>query len=250
MNRVRVFLAKLRAVVRGRHLDRDCQQQINAHLEEAAEDYMQQGLSPEDARRAALRSFGGVAQTQEVHREIRSFVWLEDAGRDFRYALRSVRRTPGFSAVAILTLALATGAATAIFSVIDATLLRPVPYEKPDEIVVPYVSATYDQRLGPSVTDIEIWRSAPGVFARIGMGRPVGRPVIVDAGVPERLVVGSASEDFLEVFGIVPVLGRDLHLSCSSVTGTGRHVSTPLRMYWAARFSWIANAPQWSAFCP
>jgi predicted permease len=235
MNPIRVFFSKLRALVRGPQLDRDFQQQINAHLEEAIEDYMQQGLSPEDARRAALRSFGGVAQTHEVHRDLRSFAWLEDAGRDVRYALRSVRRTAGFSAVAILTLALSTGAATAIFSVIDATLLRPVPYERPDEIVVPYVSATYDQRLGPSASDIEAWRSATEVFARIGMGRPVGRPVIVDAGTPERVVVGTASEGFLEVFEIVPVLGR-------AITADDRRPGSPLvvllsHRYWQTRLN-------------
>ena len=86
MNRLRIFLSRLRGLVRGRHLDRDLQEQINAHLEEAIDDYMQQGLSHEDARRAALRSFGGVAQMQEVHRDMRSFAWLEDARRDVRYA--------------------------------------------------------------------------------------------------------------------------------------------------------------------
>ena len=131
MNRLRAFLSRLRGLVRGRHLDRDLQEQINAHLEEATDEYVQQGLSHEEARRAALRSFGGVAQAQEVHRDMRSFAWLEDARRDIRYALRALQRTPGFAAVAILTLALAIGAATAIFSVIDVALLRPVPYENP-----------------------------------------------------------------------------------------------------------------------
>ncbi|MGH9372598.1 MAG: ABC transporter permease, partial [Vicinamibacterales bacterium] len=143
---------------------------------------------------------------------MRSFSWLEDARRDVRYALRALQRTPGFAAVAILTLALAIGAATALFSVIDAALLRPLPYEKPEEIVTFDVGEAFERRLGPSAADIEGWRTATGVFARIGMGRLTGSfsPVIVDAGTPERLTVGTASEDFLEVFGIFPILGRGL----------------------------------------
>jgi putative ABC transport system permease protein len=211
MNSLRVFLSRLRALVRGRELDRDLQEQITGHLDEATDEYVRQGLSHEEARYAALRSFGGVAHAQEAHRDMRSFGWLEDARRDMRYALRSLQRTPGFAAVAILTLALAIGAATAIFSVIDAALLRPVPYHKPEEIVDIDIGEAFDQRLAPSANDIESWRAATGVFARIGMGRLAGsRPVIVDAGVPEHLPVGTASEDFLEVFGIFPILGRGI----------------------------------------
>ena len=211
MTRLRIFLSRLRALVRGRTLDRDLQEQIDAHIAEATDEYLEQGLSPVEARRAALRSFGGVVRTQEAHRDVRSFGWLEDARRDVRYALRSVQRTPGFALVAILTLALASGVATAIFSVVDAALLRPVPYQKPDEIVTIGVGEAFDRRLGPSATDIEGWRAGSGVFARIGMGRLGGsRPVIVDAGTPERLTMGTASEDLLEVFGIVPVLGRGI----------------------------------------
>lgn len=235
MSRLRVFLSRLRGLIQGRRLDRDLQRQINAHLEEATEDYIQQGLSHEEARGAALRSFGGVAQAQEVHRDMRSFAWLEDARRDIRYAFRALHRTPGFAAVAILTLALAIGAATAIFSVIDAALLRPLPYEKPEEIVTADVGEAFDQRRGPSATDIERWRTATGVFARIGMGRETGRPVIVDAGTPERLAVGTASEDFLEVFGVFPIIGR-------GITADDRRPGSPLvvllgHQYWQTRLN-------------
>ena len=239
MNRLRLFLSRLRGLVRGRHLDHDLREQINAHLEEATHEYMQDGLSHEEARRAALRSFGGVAQVQEVHREMRSFVWPEDARRDIRYAFRALQRTPGFAAVAIVTLALAIGAATAIFSVIDAALLRPVPYEKPEEIVFVNVGETADRWMAPSASDIDRWRTPSGVFARIGMGRVAGRLVIVDAGTPERLTVGTASEDFLEVFGISPILGRgitadDRQPGSAPVVLLGHH-------YWHTRLNGAPN---------
>jgi len=235
MNGLRALLSRLRILLRGGEVDRDLQEQIDAHLDEAAHEYMQQGLSHEAARRAALRSFGGVAQVREVHRDMRSFAWLDDARRDIRYALRALQRTPGFSTVAVLTMALAIGAATAIFSVIDAALLRPVPYEKPEEIVTAVVGEAFDHALGPSATDIERWRTETGVFARIGMGREISRPVIVDAGAPERLTVGTASEDFLEVFGIVPILGR-------AITADDRRPGSPLvvllgHKYWQTRLN-------------
>jgi predicted permease len=242
------FFSRLQGLLRGRHLDRDLQEEMDAHLEEATDEYVQQGLSREEARRAARRSFGGVAQAQEVHRDLRSFPWLEDARRDIQYALRSLKRTPGFAAVVILTLALAIGAATAIFSVTEVALLRPVPYEKPEEIVAVAVSKSFTQRLGPSASDIERWRAARSVFARIGMGRLTGLgPVIVDAATgvqtpaPERLTVGTASEDFLEVFGIFPILGR-------GITADDRQPGSPLvvlvgHQYWQTRLNGAQDVP-------
>ncbi len=240
MNRLRAASVVLRGLLRRRRADRDLHAEIDAHLDEATHDYMQQGLSHEEARRAARRSFGGVAQVQELHREMRSFVWLDDAHRDIRYAFRALRRTPGLAATAILTLALAMGAATAIFSVIDAALLRPLPYETPDEIVSIDVGDAFERRMGPSAADIDQWRTAPGVFARIGMGRLTGfGRVIVDAGVPERLPVGSASEDFLEVFGVSPILGR-------AITADDRRAGSPLvvlvgHRYWQTRLNGAAD---------
>jgi predicted permease len=235
MNRLRVLVSRLHGLVRPEQLDRDLQDQINAHLDEATHEYMQQGLSLEEARRAARRSFGGVAQVQDVHRDMRRFAWVEDARRDVRYGFRALHRTPGFAAVAIVTLALAIGAATAIFSVIDAALLRPVPYEKPEEIVTAGIGEAFEQRLGPSAVDIERWRISTGVFVKIGMGRETGPPLIVDAGTPERLTVGTASEDFLEVFGVSPILGR-------GINSDDRRPGSPLvvllgHKYWQTRLN-------------
>ena len=96
MTRLRVFLFRLRALVRSRQMDREIDDEITSHLAEATEEYVRQGLSPEEARWAAQRSFGGVTQTKEVYRQVRSFMWLEDLARDVRHALRTPPQESGF----------------------------------------------------------------------------------------------------------------------------------------------------------
>ena len=107
MTRLRVFLSRLGALGRSRQSDRDIDDEISSHLDEATEEYIRQGLSPEEALLAARRSFGGVTQTREVYQQVRSFMWLEDLARDLRHALRTLRKSPAFTAAAAATPALA-----------------------------------------------------------------------------------------------------------------------------------------------
>ena len=131
---MRTLLSRIRALVLRRKLDSQLDEEVRAHLDELAAEYMRRGATPDQARRAARRAFGGVEQMREQHRDGRGFRWVEDAWRDVRYAVRMLRRDRALAAIAVITLALGIGANTALFSVIDALMLRRLPVTRPDEL--------------------------------------------------------------------------------------------------------------------
>ena len=126
---------RARSLFDARSMDLELDEELQFHLAMEVDYHIRRGLSPAEARALALREFGGVMRIKEESRQTRGIGVLEDLGRDLRLAARSLRRTPVYAAVAILTIAVGIGVTTAVFSVVDGVLLRPLPYPEPDRLV-------------------------------------------------------------------------------------------------------------------
>jgi hypothetical protein len=133
---LRTLLSRLAAVFHARNLDNDLNEEMRAHIDLAIEEHEKRGLPKDEARRAALRAFGGVTQIKETYRVQRGVPLLAQCGRSMRYSTRQLRNSPGFALTAILTLALCIGAVTSVFSAVSAVLLKPFAFRDPGRLVV------------------------------------------------------------------------------------------------------------------
>jgi predicted permease len=213
MDFLRTILSRVAALFGSKRLDIDLDEELRAHIDLAIEENLQRGMSRKQARMTAMGSFGGVAQVKETYRLQRGLPFLEATARDLRFALRQLRKSPGFTLTATLTLALGIGSVTSVFSVVDAVLLKPFAFRDPDRLVVMREvvedklrserSATPDNyrhfmRLRKDATTIE----DAAIFAQTGIGVSVtgDRPHIEGSIV--------TSPNLFHLLGVEPMLGR------------------------------------------
>jgi putative ABC transport system permease protein len=214
VTRLRTFLLRLWALTRFRQMDRDIDDEIASHLAEAAEEYVRRGLSPEEARRAARRSFGGVTQAKEVYRQVRSFGWLEDLVRDLRFGARMLTKDRWITLAAVAALAIGIAANTTVFAIVHAILLRDLPFDQPDRIVAigTHANNVRTLRAGVSYADFEDWRAAADTVAELGAMRETTMNVGDERSAPERFIGSYISANAFELVRQQPMLGRDFSL--------------------------------------
>ena len=201
---------RLVALVMWNTRDRDMDREMTFHLESITRDYVRSGMSEEDAALAARRRFGSVLRLKEQGHEVRSARAIQDLVRDVRHTARGLRRSPGFASAIVLTLAVGIGANTAIFSVVDQLLLRPLPYPAGDELVtVSEMSATGGPEVSPA--NWLDWQHQSRAFQALAAWRTVSDGVTLSGeGEPTQLKAQIVSAEFFSVLGVGPALGRTL----------------------------------------
>ncbi len=184
------------------------EEEIRLHLELKTQENVKAGMTPDEARRQALLRFGAVESTKEECRDQRGLPMLETLWQDIRYGARMLRKNRGFTAAAVLTLTVGIGANTAMFSVVNAVLLRPLPYPEPDQLV--QLRADWSGNPGTVIggaTFVEV-RAQSRSLARIA-AYSCGEMTLTGAGSAERLVAGAVTADFFPLLGVQPTLGRN-----------------------------------------
>jgi putative ABC transport system permease protein len=242
MNGLRVFWARFREWIGARRVERDLGEELQHHLDLSTDDYVRRGLSRDDARAAAQRDFGGLDQTREAVRDRRGFRAPGTLAQDVRYALRLLRKTPGFTAAAIVTLALGMGANVAIFSLIDGVLLRPLPYPAADRLVSVWEwnppRPGSGQANGPRVRSVvapanlvDYKREARSFTALAGYARVTA--VVTGRGTPDRVLAEDITDGYFEALGVRPAIGRTF---APVDYGEGQHVAIISDALWRQRF--------------
>jgi putative ABC transport system permease protein len=210
MSRLRTWIRRTRGVFARRRHDVELADELLSHLDAHIADNIRAGMTPDEARRRALVALGGIAQTQELHRSVRSFAWVDDACEDVRYAFRTARRSPGFTATAVTVIALGIAATVAAFTVLDYVLLRPLPFPQPDRLVRIYQSdlARGVPRLEASPPNFTDWRAGSASFSAMASFLFNNPMTLLGDGEPRQIEAATLDADVLTVLGVQPLVGR------------------------------------------
>ena len=239
---------RLGSLFRREKADQELDDELRDHVERRIQEYVAKGLAPAEARRQALLEMGGVEKRKEECREIRRVNWIQDLAQDLRYGLRQLRRNPGFTAVAVITLALGIGANTAMFSVVNAVVLRPLPYAHSDRLV--WIAESVPALKSEAVTgaDYVDWKDQNHTLDRIAAYDTMYRGSLREGaagpgsadfnltgrGTPARVHSAFVSASFFATLGVEPQLGRAF--TEKEDQPSGPHVVVLMHSFWQQYF--------------
>ncbi|HEV2299024.1 MAG TPA: ABC transporter permease [Candidatus Acidoferrales bacterium] len=238
---LRVIASRIRGIFSVRREDREFTDELDAHLEMLTEENIRRGMSLAEARRQAHIRLGGAAQLREMNRDLRSLPFLETLLQDLRYGLRMLRKSPGFTAVAVLTLALGIGANSAVFSAIDAILLRPLPFPDADQLMQISQYHLKEKNSNPFVAPVRLedWNRMNSTFQAM-TGYYAEDDSEISGPLPEKVTIAFVAPRFLQVWGIAPALGRDFATVEERFGGPGAVLIS--HRFWENRFGGDPNA--------
>ena len=238
MRTLRAWLVRLTGMFGGDRRDREFSAEVESHLQLHIEDNLRAGMSPAEARREALVKLGGVEQTKEDYRERRGLPFLDVLLQDLRFGARVLRKSPGFTAIAVLTLALGIAANATIFSFVSAVLYKKPPVHDPDTAVVVYGTTTkhlWGQNLNPvSAPNFFAWKRENKSFAGMAASQPYNSVSLTGEGEPERITASRVTVNYFSVLGVLPELGRSF--SANEDQSGHDHVVLLSHQLWEHRF--------------
>ena len=204
-----ILMARLRALFRRESVLRDIEEELRIHVEMETETNIKRGMPPEEARAAAMKSFGAMGRNTERGYDIRGAGWLETLWQDMRYGTRTLLKNPGFTLIAVLTLALGIGANTAIFSLVQAVILRPLPFPEAGRLAQVW-NANLERDINHfaiKVRDYEEWRKQSQVFEQLAAYK-WWTFTLTGSGEPEQIPGNWVTASFFSTLGVGPLLGR------------------------------------------
>jgi putative ABC transport system permease protein len=216
--------------------ERELDAELRFHLELETEKNIRNGLAEDEARLAARRSFGGIEYTKEIYRDVSRFRWLEEVWQDLRYGARMLWKKPGFTSIAVLTLALGIGANTAVFSVINSVLLRDLPYDDADNLVKIWETHPAVRGQAGTYPDFEDWRAQSQSFQGMAAysNKTYGKAELSSQGEIVEVRGTLVSSDMFPLLGLKPIIGRNF--LPEEDRSTSNHVVILSRDLWQSRF--------------
>ena len=226
---------RLRSLFRRGGVEQDLSEELRFHLDMQAEQHVARGMGADDARSEALRTFGGVEQLKEECRDSWGTRFVHEVAQDIAFGLRQLRRNPGFASVATLTLALGIGANTAVFSVVDAVLLRPLPYRAASRLVWATERFAFNHQAANVISpDFIGWKDHNSVFEEMGASGGGAGANLTGAGQAARVSITNVTTNFFAMLGVGPVVGRTF-LPTEGKQATD-HVALVSESLWRSQF--------------